>query len=578
MAVVAPAGRRRHGRVRELAPPQLRVAAWIVGLVPFLVHAWVALHGYFGQDDFIMTYRAGNADPLDFGYLLQDYNGHVVPGLFLLAWVETAIAPLNYAVAVLPLIVMHGVALALFWRVLVTLFGHRWSTLPTFAVLAASPLILYPTLWWAYAMQFLPLLVTMAAALLAHLRYLETGSARYAVHAIAWTFGGLLFFEKAALFVGILFAVTFLQNNSVSDTLVRHWRVWAAHAGLLVCYAAAYVALTASQTADNPVPASAVAELVSRGVFDTFLPGLFGGFFAAPVEATGWVTPPLAIRIAAVVLALAIIVLSRKVAPWVFLVGYLAIDLGLVAITRLTQLGPGVGADPRYLADAVPIAVLCAAFAFREKKDHKWPMVAISAVLVVTGVASFLRVAPALQFHEAREYVATARESFAEQPDIVLFDSAVPQVVILDWFFGENLTSRVFGIAPDAPKFDRPAETLYQLDEQGRPQPITELDNEIRGERGPQPDCGYLVTGDAVRIPLTGMSYGHRVLKLGYYTGDTGDGVVTAGDTRAPVRFREGLHVLYVPITGTYTHVEVSWNKNLQPLCVTDVTIGDPER
>ena len=257
MAVVAPAGRRRHGRVRDLAPPRLRVAAVIVALVPFVVHAWVALHGYFGQDDFVITYRAAHADPLDFGYLFQDYNGHLVPGTFLLAWLQTAIAPLNYAVATVPLIIMHGIALWLFWRVLVRLFGYHWALLPAFAMLSASPLILFPTLWWAYGMQLLPLLVTMAAALLAHLRYLDTGATRHAVHALAWTVGGLLFYEKAALFGGILFAVTVLQGTAVSETLVKHWRVWTAHGTLLVCYAILYFGLTASQAGTEPVSADA---------------------------------------------------------------------------------------------------------------------------------------------------------------------------------------------------------------------------------------------------------------------------------------------------------------------------------
>jgi hypothetical protein len=74
------------------------------------------------------------------------------------------------------------------------------------------------------------------------------------------------------------------------------------------------------------------------------------------------------------------------------------------------------------------------------------------------------------------------------------------------------------------------------------------------------------------------MSYGRRVLMLGYYTGDTGDGVIEVGDTRVPVQFKEGLHVMYVVITGTYTHVQVSRNLDLQPLCVTDVEIGVPAR
>jgi hypothetical protein len=569
MAVVERVGRRRHGRLPDPAPPRLRTAALLVAAVPFLVHAWVALHGYFGQDDFIITYRAGHADPLDFGFLLQDYNGHLMPGAFLLAWLETAIAPLNYTVAVLPLLVMHGVALWLFWRVLVRLVGHRWSVLPPFAVLAASPLILTPTIWWAYGLQFLPLLVVMGAAILAHLRYLERGD--HAFHSLLWTLGGMLFFEKAALFAGILFCVTVLRGDTVGEALVRHWQVWTAHLALLAGYATLYFGFVDSQSAASPVPASAVAEFASRSVFDTFLPGLIGG----PFTASGTTQ---AVRIVAVVVAVVVVVLSRKVLPWLFLAGYLAVDLVLVAITRLPQLGPGVGADPRYLADAVPIAVLCLAFAFKDRRDRRSPMVAVAVVLVVAGVFSFLRLAPAMQFREARDYVATARAAFAEQPHIMLYDAAVPSSVIIEWFLGDNLASRVVGLLPEEPRFDQPAEALYQLDDRGRPQPITKLDDAVHGERGPAPDCGHLVTQEPVRIQLTGMAYGRRVLKLGYYTGDTGDGVIAVGDTRVPVRFEEGLHVLYVVVTGTYTYVEVSRNLDIQPLCVTDLEIGTPAR
>jgi hypothetical protein len=43
-----------------------------------------------------------------------------------------------------------------------------------------------------------------------------------------------------------------------------------------------------------------------------------------------------------------------------------------------------------------------------------------------------------------------------------------------------------------------------------------------------------------------------------------------------PVRFEEGLHVLHVVVSGTYTHVEVARSLNLAPMCVTDLEIGVP--
>ncbi|HEX6360045.1 hypothetical protein [Actinophytocola sp.] len=575
MAVVATA-RRRHMRERDPAPPRMRVAAAVVAVVPFLVHAWVALHGYFGQDDFLISYRAAHADPLDFSYLFQDHNGHLMPGTYLLAWVLTAVAPLNFVVAALPIIAMHGVTLWLFWRVLVRLFGYRWSLLPLFAALAASPLILFPTIWWAFGIQLLPVLVAMAAALLAHLRYLERGAVRDAAHAVGWMIGGLLFSEKAALIAGILFAVTVLRGEAFGEAFIRHWRVWAAHLAVIGAFVVLAAALTASQTT-KPVPANDVAEFSYRAIVDTFLPGLLGGPFAAAGNGATWATPPLAVRVTAIVLAVVIIVASRRVLPWLFLAGYLAVDLALVAMTRLADVGPDIGADPRYLADAVPVAVLCAAFAFRDRGDRRWPMVAIAALLVVGGTVSFVRVAPSLQFRDARDYVATARKALAEQPHIVLYDTTVPGGIIIPWFIYDNFTSRVIGLVPEAPVFDRPAETLYQLDQTGRPRPVTGLTDSVRDERGPTPDCGHLVKVGPVNIPLTGAASGRRVLKIGYFTGDAGDGVVAVGDTRVPVRFQKGLHVLYVPVNGIgYTHVEVTWNRDLQPLCVTDLEIGLP--
>ncbi len=575
MAVVT-AARRRHARGREPLPRRLGIVALVVAGVPLLVHAWVALHGYFGQDDFVIMYRAAQADPLDFGYLFQAYNGeHLQPGTFLLAWVAVSVAPLNYAVATVPLIVMHGVALWLFWRVLVRLFGYHWGLVPGLAVLSASPLILAPTLWWAYGMELLPVLVATGAALVAHLRYLDTGATRHAVEAVAAVAAGMLFYEKAVLIAGILFGVTVLRGTTVAEAIVRHWRIWVVHGALALGYLVLYFAIVPERADAAPVSAGTVAEFTKNAVVDTFLPGVFGIPFTVPAGGAGWATPPLAMRIAAVVVTVALIVVSRK-KPWLFLAAYLAVALSLVVVARLWAFGPGVGTDPRYLADVVPVAVICAGFALRERRTTEPVAVGLAVVLVAASTVSFLKVAPGVQFREARDYVAAAREAFAEQPGITLYDTTVPNGIIMNWFIADNFTSRVVGLLPEAPPFDRPAESLYQLDSTGRPQPVRSVIEEVRGERGPAKDCGHLVDQEPVRIPLTGTSTGRRLLRLGYYTGDTADGIILVGDKRVPVEFRSGLHVLYVPVDGMFDHIEVARNLKVQPLCVTDVTIGAP--
>lgn len=574
--------------------------AFVVAALPFLVHAVAALNGYFGQDDFIFTHRAAHAAAHDLDYLFQIYSGHVQPGVFLYVWIVTTIAPLNFTVAMAPLLVVHALTLWLCWRVLVRLFGSRWAVVVAFAVFACSPLILFPTLWWAYALQLLPILFAMFGALHAHLRHVHGEGTRHAVYAGLWTIFGLAFYEKAALIPAALLAVTILiaptGQPPVLWALRRYRWVWLGNAAVVVLFTLGYLLLADTPVSGNPVGSRDVLNLIYRSIVDTFLPGLFGGPLTSPAGGATWTTPPVYVRIGAAVVAVALIVLSvvrtrrRALLPWLFLAAYLAVDLALVAVTRLGILGPAIGTDPRYLADAVPVAVLCAAFAFLAPRRVGEPapeaqatplnarvaVAALTALVMAGGVVSFLRVAPALQFANAREYVATARGELAEQPGMVLFDTAVPGPIMIEWFIADAFTSRVVGLVPESPRFDRPAEELYQLDGNGMPQPIINLTETTAALKGPQPDCGYLVGENVARIPMEDTVTGRRIVRIGYFTGESGEGVVKAGDTMERVRFTEGLHVIHLVVTGSFTHVEISRTLRVDPICVTDVVAGLP--
>ncbi len=580
-------------RASKTSPVAL--AAFLVALVPFAVQTVVMLNGYFGQDDFILTYRAAHAAPYDLGYLFQDYSGHLQPGAFLLAWIVTAVAPLNHTVAVLPLVVVHAVTLWLAWRVFVRLFGHRWVVLLPFAIFAASPVILFPTLWWAYGMQLFPLLLAMFAALHAHLRYLDGGQVRHAVAAVAWTVAGLAFYEKAVLIPAMLLGVTVLlapraEIAPIVWAVRSHRWVWVAHAVLVAGFAALYLALTASQASGEPVTSRTIVEFAGRSIVDNLLPGMFGGPFTDPGGGAAWQTPPPVVRTVAVLLAAALVVVSATrsrrgaLLPWLFLLAYLAVDLTLVATTRLGVVGPAVATDPRYLADVVPVAVLCATFAFLPGGEPRRPeppqtrlaVLAVVAVLLAGSMVSFLRLAPALQFHDARDYVATAQEALAERPGIVLYDGDVPGDIMISWFIDDAAASRVVGLVPEDPRFDRPAEELFQLDRTGEPRPVR-LRTTVTAVPGPVKDCGYLVEEGVVRIPLHRATPGRQIVRIGYYTSDIGPGTVRAGDRSYPVRFTDGLHVLHVVATGPLTEIVVSRSQDIAPLCVTNVEVGLPQ-
>jgi hypothetical protein len=570
-------------------PRPITLAATATAGVPFAIHAWMTLTGYFAHDDFLIIDQAARHGPFDLAYLFQDYSGHVAPGGFLLAWLVTAIAPLSRVVAVLPLLLVQAAAAVLLWRVLVRTFGDRWALVLPLAVYAFSPLILFPTLWWAYGIQLVPVLLAMFAALDAHLTYLRDRTTKHLVATLAWTVAGMAFYEKAALIPAVLLGFTLLLGERAP------WRVWLAHGAVLVGYAVAYVSLTTSRVKDSLPTAESTVEFVGRAVVDTFLPSLFGGPWTGPVPGgTGTIsTPPLWVRGAVLLVAAAVIGASllrarrRALLAWALLAAYLGVDLALVVVTRLPEIGPLIGTDPRYIADAVPITALCATFAFLkpgvdtddtdDAVDVRRPVVlGLVALLAISATSTFLQLAPALRFAKSKQYVATARAALEENPSMVLYDAPVPNDIMLVWFLDDAKSSKVVGLLPERPRFDQPAEEMYLLDDGGFPHRITGIKDPVVGRTGPVDKCGYPVDQQVVTIPLSSRVRGRRLLRVEYYTSSAGPVRLTLGAASQEVNFAEGLHELYVVVDGESDRLEVNRTTKVYPMCVVDVRIGSP--
>jgi hypothetical protein len=576
----------------------LAALAVLTAAAPLGLHAWFALNAFFWQDDFVIMFRAAQANPLDPAYLFQAYNReHLAPGAFLLAWLVTAVAPLSYPVAVLPLLAMQALTALLFWRLLVRCFGARWALLVPFAVFAAAPLILVPTVWWAYGVQLIPMLLAMVGALAAHVRYLDGGQRRHLGYTLLWTATGMAFYEKAALIPALLLAVTILlapprERSAVGWALRRHATVWYAHLALLTAYAGAYLALTSTAVTQPGSGDLGVLDLANRLVVDTFLPGLFGGPLGDPGAGVSWQPPPVAVQVIAGALAVAIVVTSlvrdnsRRVRiAWLVLAGYLVADVALVSVTRLDLISALVGADPRYVADAVPVAVLCATFACLRPREApvrrpSRPVAVLTAVLLVAfavnATLSHVRLAPAAQARHAKAYVATARAELAANPGIVLFDGEAPMDVLINWFGPDARTSRVIGLLPGPPRFDIAAETVHMLDRSGVPRPIERLDNAVTDVPGAAPGCGHRVTDQHTMIDLTGEVRGKLLARVEYYTADGGPGWVEVAGDRVEVDFAEGVHVLHVPVDGTVSRLTIWRATAVRGVCVAKVIVGEP--
>jgi len=616
----------------------LAAVAFVIGAVPFALHAWLALHGFFAHDDFLLTIRAADGGPFDLAFLFQDYNGHIAPGTFLLAWVVTALAPLNFPVAMAPLLLMQAVTLVVFWRLLVRCFGPRRVLLLPFAAFACSPTILAPTMWWAFAEQLAPLLLAMVCALAAHTKYLRDGRYRHVLAALLWTVFGLAFAEKAALIPVLMFGVTVLLGArpgwvAVRDAVRGRWPVWLAYGVLSAVFAGLYLSATSTRV-DATVSASAVAGLART----MLLHSLFAPTVGLPVaNAAGATTPVLAVPpdvvgVVATVLAVLLVAAGLAVGRWravqafLLLAGYLAVDVALVAVARLPLISalidPGVGAligfDPRYIADAVPVLVLCLAFAFlrpevtgptsagmaepdesdelgesevdesaepsrpAEPGRRRKPLVlagltgVLTLALAASATVNMVRWSGALTFTQSRDYVATARAALAAKPDTVIYDAGVPDEVMVRWFGAEAVTSHVIGLLPGPPRFDQPTAEITMLDGHGRPQRVDGVLNAVTNLPAPVPDCGYPVSDGLTVIPLNGFVGGRRLVRLEYYTQFPGQAVINAGDASFTIDLKAGVHLLQLVTTSTYGRIDIKRSAAVGTACIVRVIVGEP--
>ncbi|MFZ5871519.1 MAG: hypothetical protein ACOYXW_13475, partial [Actinomycetota bacterium] len=152
--------------------PMLAGALVVVQLV---LRGWALAGAWFWQDDFVYTHLARTLPAWDF--VFSDYHGHLQPGQFLLVRALARAAPLEWAPHAAVLLGLQLVADLLFLALLVELFGRRRAVLLPFSVFLFSPLTVPSLLWFAAAVQWLPLTILSTVLLLLHVR-MQRGAGR----------------------------------------------------------------------------------------------------------------------------------------------------------------------------------------------------------------------------------------------------------------------------------------------------------------------------------------------------------------------------------------------------------------
>src|SRR3984957_8552403 len=206
--------------------PRVALAAAALITVQLVIRTVLAFGGYFYWDDLILIGKAGTEGLLTPTYLFDDHDGHVMPAAFLIAGVLPRLAPLDWTGPAISLVVLQLLASLALLRALYVILGLRWVLLIPLTFALFTPLAVPGFAWWAAALNSLPMLAALAWVSADAVLLGRTGNQRCAVTGVLVYFGGLLFFEKAAVIPFVAFAVAaLLCHVDGADAALRTvWR------------------------------------------------------------------------------------------------------------------------------------------------------------------------------------------------------------------------------------------------------------------------------------------------------------------------------------------------------------------
>jgi hypothetical protein len=569
--------------------------------VQLVVRAVLAFNGYFYWDDLILIGRAGTQDLLSMDYLFDDHDGHVMPAAFLLAGGITRIAPLQWFLPAISLIVLQLLASLALLRALHVILGWRPVLLIPLTFALFTPMAVPAFAWWAAALNSLPMLGALAWVCGDAVLLVRTGNQRYAVTGLLVFVGGLLFFEKAAVIPFVAFAVAALLayvtgTGSPMTVWRRGVRLWVASLAVTAAWIAVYLAVVDQKRWS--LDWSMTWDLPARSVTHGIVPGLVGGpwDWQRWAPASPWGTPPLTVMILgwvalAAVIAVTVVRKERIGVVWLVAVGYAVacqIPIYLMRSSQYTALE--LAQTLRYLPDLVVVLALLAAVGLcapnREGSHRLDASRARTAVIVVATTAftasslySTATFMTSWRDNPAHPYLQNAVAGLAtasRESSASMFDQEVDPMVLQRVVGPENRASHLFALLRDRPEFASTTTDLRMLDSSGRL-----VDAQVTWVRsiveGPAPQCGYLVQPDfGVQMPLDGpLLPADWTAEINYLANSDGSLMMSLTDgVEVKVPVRPGLNRVFVRLPGAGDAIDVRANTAALSVCIASGPVG----
>lgn len=572
---------------------------------------------FFITDDFMLQSRAMESE-LGWDYLTRVHTGHFEPIGFGFMWLLARLAPWNWNVAMLAMLLAQVLVAILVWRMLTELFGRRALVLVPFALYCLTPLTMPAFTWLSAAIIWLPLTAALAGAIANHVVYLRSGRWEDAVWAIFWYVVGLASFEKIAIYLPFIAVLSLavsptvrIRVRDILGLIRRTWVVWVGYAVASAVYLVIYLDGSSRAEATAHLSSPSLGELTDfayLSIFRTMIPGALGGPW--DWQATGYagamVDSPRLFDWACWIILAAVVVVSlltrRRIGrAWVALLVYVAGSIATLAIGRVSLAGSYLALETRYLADTiVPLVVVAGMclMALDEEGDAWLPQarrwvaaVPQTTLLWVSGVAAACWVALAL--HSANGYAAftsanphrdmveqTAR-SLATLPEgTQIFDTKVPNG-IMDGLFDEWISVHKFVLPVASPDQRAAMETRevftdpVMLASDGTFVPMA-----VEGFSSPPPFeglCGWVAEDGRAAVPLTEPAYPWNwAVRVGYLSDGATTGTIHLGEDSQEVEFTQGLGEVFVPLVGGGGEVVIDGLDPGVGLCFGDAQVGAP--
>jgi hypothetical protein len=585
-----------------------RVGLLILVVATALWRWWTISHWSWFADDWIYLYETQEQGFLP--YVFQGYNSHLMPGQFLLTWLITAWQPLSFGLAALVL-AAFAVGSLLAWAVaLREIFGEKVQLLLPLLLIALSPLLLMPTVWFASGVQVLPLQLFMGLSILFLARYVLRGHRRGdAVWLLVSFAAGLFFWEKSLLvMIPLAFVGYLLVEGSPVARVRRLVPVLAAPAVLAAIYTVVYLttrrsgAIGIQTTQFAPRSFAEWWEFMSASMRNIGLTTVAGGPFETLTDPWDSYTPvssalATGLGVGLVVFLVAALVLRRGSAVAIAMTAvYLLVSWGLVLSsdryvdTLLVAAGTG-----RYATDILPVAALTLAFLTAQTRSGNQTSTVrrtlspraveggrVAMQMVAACIALAVVVMNVLGWAAAREqsprpWVDAIVADSTRAGDATLVSTPPPPTVIHPVLFLANAQLPRMLKPLDLPlSFDRPSQQLLAADASGKLKEAEVVNLAARNKPTDNPTCGFLVRpGETTRIPMTIDLYRFAwAVRLDYFAEQPTQITVSTDTSDVDLDLKEGLRRIQFTINDTISSFKVSAPAGSSPVCVTQVFVG----